>query len=285
MSIKSLIQIILLSLIIVIIGSVYFRYFDTKKTFDNEVNQTEINNTKQLQELEKKILDLELQNEKLSQKIKNNESIKSEIFSTKNDEKKEEISENKEVEIVKNKEVEASKNKVVKENIKNNIKIKKEVVKNKNKKKSHTEKKIKNLVKDVEYTSVDQKGNKFYLLATSGKSNVENNDILDLTNVRGKITSDIRDTIYIVSDFAEYNSVSLNSKFYENVVINFQDKEINCINFDINMENNKAVAYNDVIITDPKSVIKAGIVEFDLKTKDIDILPESALTDINVKTN
>ena len=38
----------LLSLIIVIIGSVYFRYFDTKKTFDNEVNQTEINNTKQL---------------------------------------------------------------------------------------------------------------------------------------------------------------------------------------------------------------------------------------------
>ncbi len=277
MSIKSLIQIILLSLIIIIIGSVYFRYFDTKKTFDNEVNQTEINNTKQLQELEKKILDLELQNEKLSQKIKNNESIKSEIFSTKNDEKKEEISENKEVE--------ASKNKVVKENIKNNIKIKKEVVKNKNKKKSHTEKKIKNLVKDVEYTSVDQKGNKFYLLATSGKSNVENNDILDLTDVRGKITSDIRDTIYIVSDFAEYNSVSLNSKFYENVVINFQDKEINCINFDINMENNKAVAYNDVIITDPKSVIKAGIVEFDLKTKDIDILPESALTDINVKTN
>ena len=122
-------------------------------------------------------------------------------------------------------------------------------------------------------------------MATSGKSNVENNDILDLTNVRGKITSDIRDTIYIVSDFAEYNSVSLNSKFYENVVINFQDKEINCINFDINMENNKAVAYNDVIITDPKSVIKAGIVEFDLKTKDIDILPESALTNINVKTN
>ena len=106
-----------------------------------------------------------------------------------------------------------------------------------------------------------------------------------MTNVRGKITSDIRDTIYIVSDFAEYNSVSLNSKFYENVVINFQDKEINCINFDINMENNKAVAYNDVIITDPKSVIKAGIVEFDLKTKDIDILPESALTNINVKTN
>ena len=43
------------------------------------------------------------------------------------------------------------------------------------------------------------------------------------------------------------------------------------------METNKAVAYNDVLITDPKSKMKAGIVEFDLKTKDININPESAI--------
>ena len=100
--------------------------------------------------------------------------------------------------------------------------------------------------------------------------------------MRGKITSEIRDTIYIVSDFAQYNSVNLNSKFYKNVIINYQDKEITCMNFDINMENNKAVAYNDVIITDPKSTMKAGIVEFDLKTKDININPESINTKIEV---
>ena len=29
----------------------------------------------------------------------------------------------------------------------------------------------------------------------------------------GEITSDKRDTIYIVSDYAQYNSVNLNSKF------------------------------------------------------------------------
>ena len=51
------------------------------------------------------------------------------------------------------------------------------------------------------------------------------------------------------------------------------------------METNKAIAYNEVIITDPKSVIKAGIVEFDLKTKNIDIKPESALAEIKVETN
>ena len=43
------------------------------------------------------------------------------------------------------------------------------------------------------------------------------------------------------------------------------------------METNKAIAYNNVIITDPKSKMKAGIVEFDLKTKDININPETAI--------
>ena len=145
--------------------------------------------------------------------------------------------------------------------------------------------KIKNLVKNVEYTSVDQKGNKFYLIATSGRSNVDNNDVLDLDNVNGEITSETRDTIYIESDYAKYNTVTLNSQFYQNVIINYQDKEIRCINFDINMETNKAIAYNDVIITDPKSIMKAGIIEFDLKTKDININPESSTSEINVITN
>ena len=51
------------------------------------------------------------------------------------------------------------------------------------------------------------------------------------------------------------------------------------------METNKAIAYNNVIITDPKSTMKAGIVEFDLKTKNIDINPESTTKDIEVISN
>ena len=51
------------------------------------------------------------------------------------------------------------------------------------------------------------------------------------------------------------------------------------------METNKAIAYNDVIVTDPKSIMKAGIVEFDLKTKNININPDVATAEINVITN
>ena len=94
-----------------------------------------------------------------------------------------------------------------------------------------------------------------------------------------------RFAIFIRSDFAQYNTTNLNSKFYENVIIDYQDKKISCINFDINMNTNKAIAYNDVIITDPKSKMKAGIVEFDLKTKDININPENINTEIKVISN
>ena len=276
MSIKSLIQSLILLLIAIIIAGVYFKYFDTKKNLVDELTLSNETNQEKLEELEKKISDLELKNKQLNQKIKNDKVVSNKTLVK---EDKKEIDEIKENTISKENNLNAKKND-------DKIKIEEDIIESKTKeikeKEKPKKKEIKNLVKDVEYTSVDQKGNKFYLLATSGKSNVKNSDILDLQNVRGKITSDTRDTIYIVSDFAQYHSINLNSKFYENVVINYQDKQINCVNFDINMETNKAIAYNEVIITDPKSTIKAGMVEFDLKTKNIDIKPESAIQNIEV---
>ncbi len=276
MSIKSLIQSLILLLIAIIIAGVYFKYFDTKKNLVDELTLSNETNQEKLEELEKKISDLELKNKQLNQKIKK-DKIESNKLLVKED--KEEIDIVVENTISKENSLNTKKND-------NKIKIEEDIIESKTKeikeKEKPKKKEIKNLVKDVEYTSVDQKGNKFYLLATSGKSNVKNSDILDLQNVRGKITSDTRDTIYIVSDFAQYHSINLNSKFYENVVINYQDKQINCVNFDINMDTNKAIAYNDVIITDPKSTMKAGMVEFDLKTKNIDIKPESAIQNIEV---
>ena len=262
MSIKTLIQILILFLIILIIGGVYYNYFN-KKNIVEEIDLSKLN-TSQIEKLERKINDLELKNLELSKKVENIPDKSGETILANLDNEIEE--KNK----LKSKKVESE-----------DFDIKEET-----KKKITSQKKIiKNLVKDVEYTSVDERGNKFYLLANSGKSNINNNDILDLDNVRGRITSDTRETIYIVSDYAEYNSVNLNSKFYDNVIINYQDKEITCVNFDINMETSKAIAYNSVVITDPKSIMKAGIVEFDLKTKNININPESSKEEISVITN
>jgi len=267
MSIKALIQFFILLLIVTIISAVYFKYFENKKNFVEDVSLLEKNRDEKLEKLEKKIEDLEKRNTELNNKIEDN---KNKSFKKKSPEIKEKVKSSKNTK---------SENQVEKININ-----KKEVDKDINKDVLN-KKEIKNLVKNVEYTSIDPKGNKFYLVAKSGKSNANNNDLLDLDEVRGEIKSDKRDTIYIVSDFAQYNTVNLNSKFYQNVKINFQDKEITCENFDINMETNKAIAYSNVIIEDQKSVMKAGLIEFDLMTKNININPESTSTEIEVISN
>tara|TARA_S200000501_G_C20863602_1_gene760955 strand:- start:2081 stop:2884 length:804 start_codon:yes stop_codon:yes gene_type:complete len=267
MSIKSILQILILLLLISIVGAVYFEYFRVEKKIVEEINSNEESAARKIEDLENKITNLETKNKELNSLI-----VSSKI----------EQPDTKSQIIIKNKKDELESNK-------------KNIVESKNTNKNQDEKVIKkdftskkeitNLVKDVEYLSVDQKGNKFILLANSGKSNINNNNVLDLDNVRGKIISDSRDTIYIVSDFGQYNSLNLNSRFYENVVINYQDKEITCENFDINMETNMAIAYSNVIITDPKSVMKAGIVEFDLKTKNININPETSSSEVEVISN
>ena len=261
-----------------IVGSVYFKYFESKKNVVEEINLNESNINNQILELEKKVSQLELKNSNLNKKLES--QLEKEIIDKesnvldvkiKKQEAKDELEKDKnnEFEKINTKKIVMAENNELNENKTDNI-IKKQ---------------IKNFVKDVEYTSVDQRGNRFQLLANSGKTNNNNKDILDLENVRGEINSDKRDTIFITSDFAQYNTANLNSKFYENVIIDYQDKKISCINFDINMKTNKAIAYNDVIITDPKSKMKAGIVEFDLKTKDININPENINTEIEVISN
>ncbi len=276
MSVKSFIQILILLLIPIIVGLVYFKYFDERKSVVEEIKLSEDIENKKLLDLEKKILELELKNNNLSQKLqtKLNEKINVD-----------------EINVLESGKKTLSKNENVKKNKKSELDKKKEDTKLiekselKKNKLEDIDKEIKNFVKDVEYSSVDERGNRFLLLANSGKTNNTNKNILDLENVRGEIKSDKRDTIFITSDYAEYNISNLNSKFYENVIIDYQDKKISCINFDINMSTNKAIAYNDVIITGPKSTMKAGIVEFDLKTKDININPDSINTKIEVISN
>ena len=238
MSPKSAIQLIILIIIFIIIGGVYFKYFSKEKiTVDQTPQKTEkeINTNSQ----DKKSKD---ENEVLNSTDKdksNKKKIKTDKIDFENSTEK----------------------KSEKKNTKPNEKQKKD-------------NEIPNIVKDVEYLTTDKNGNKYKILATSGRTNQTNKNILDLDNVKGEITSKERSTIYIVSDFAEYNSSSLGSRFYNNVVINYEDKQITCENFDINMDTNIAIAYNDVVVTDPKSTMKAGKIALNLETKEIDINPD-----------
>ena len=130
---------------------------------------------------------------------------------------------------------------------------------------------IKNLTKEIEYVTNNNNGDTFKILAKYGKTNIENTNILDLEIVNGTIISSERSDIYISSDYAKYNYSNQNSNFYSNVKINYDNKEITCDNLDLKISNNIAIAYNNVLIKDDKSIMKAQVVTMDIITKDINI--------------
>ena len=233
MSIKSLLQLILFMLIILILGSIYFIYFYSK--YPN--NDTSFQN---------KIYEIE---NKSDAKINlDQEILEDKKFTINSDQQKQNTT-------ISNKSNE----------IKKNTKLKKEINLVKEKKIDN----VSNLTKDIEHITTNKNGDIYKILAKYGRTNLKNNDILDLEKVDGIISSSDKSKLYITSDYARYNYINYDSEFYSNVIIKYDGNVITCNNLKINLKKNIAVAYNNVIVERDNSVMKAQKISMDLKTKDI----------------
>lgn len=235
MSVKSLLQLILFFLIILVIGGIYFLYFYSGPQ-KNAVNL-----------------------------IKDIEKVKKEEFNKQNFGDQEIL---EDVNLSKNKVLE-------KDLDLRNTKVKfddaKKDIKQENKLKKKSDESLKNLTKEIEYVTSNNNGDVFKIFAKYGKSSLKKSDILNLEIVNGIISSDEKSNIYISSDFAEYNYENQDSKFYKNVEIKYDNKKISCDNLDLKISQNLAIAYNNVIIENNNSLMKAQIIEMDISTKDISI--------------
>ena len=242
MTVKSLLQIILFLLIIIIVGGIYFLYFYSGTQSYGTIKVD--NNSKISQE------NMTLNQNNID---KDNQLIK--------------IEENKSLKF--NEESISDKPKENKDNLKKNKEI-------------NNSQYVQNLTKEIEYITSTKNGDIIKIFAKSGKTNLKNNNILDLEDVNGTISSDGKSNVYISSKFAEYNYSDQNSKFYDDVEIKYIDRIIICDNFDLKINDNIAVAYNNVMIRDNKSLMKAEKVTMNILTKDINIESKEKI-EINTK--
>lgn len=240
MSAKTLVQILLFIVIILIISTIYIIYFKTDK-LNNQI--------------------ITLNSESESQFLDDGLIIKEELN---NKTQREETTNNRAEDLEQN--------------------YKKKIVKNDNLDEKKKNKTIENVIEKIQYTTSDDNGNKYEFFAKSGKTNIENNNILDLTDVDGLITTIDNQKIFITSNFAKYNSQNQNSKFFEKVEVLYQDRIIKCNNLDIDMKNNIAIAYNNVVVYDDNSLMKAGKVTINTLTKEMIIDPSKA-EKINIYSN
>ena len=141
MALKSLIQVVIITLIISILGFVYLKYFNIDQNIVEEIKISEKAKEEQIAELENKLFELETKNIELSNKIsaQKNEQKENKIKYEKDN------NENK---------IEKDTEKILKaetqESIENDEKLKNDKTKPK-------KIKINNLVKDIEYSSIDEK--------------------------------------------------------------------------------------------------------------------------------
>ncbi len=134
-----------------------------------------------------------------------------------------------------------------------------------------TEKNDSNIIENLNYISIDAKGNKYILSAEYGKESMEDPNIIILEQVAGIIKLTNRPDIEIKSDFAKYNSITFDTSFYDNVSGLFEESKIYSDNLDLYFKNNKAIMYNNIKYFDQNTIVNADEIIFNLLNGDVNV--------------
>ena len=128
-----------------------------------------------------------------------------------------------------------------------------------------------NVMENLEYKSSDKSGNNYIIKAKKGKVDLEKENLLILEDVYGEIKLVGKSTIYIYSNLAQYNKNNFDTRFYQNVLVNFEDKRFNCDNLDLFFKDNFGSMYNNIVFVDENTQINADQVNMNLLNGDINI--------------
>ena len=147
--------------------------------------------------------------------------------------------------------------------------------------------KISNELINIEYNSTDDDGNTYYLNAQKGI--VEENEQIDnkirLEGVIAVINLKNKGIINIYSKNAYYDKINHNTKFYEDVKIDYLDYSIFSENLDILFTEKISNIYNNVTVTNNTSNLKSDKIFIDLISGDIKLQMDNNLEKIKLVTN
>ena len=133
---------------------------------------------------------------------------------------------------------------------------------NKNKETSN-----KNVISELSYKSLDDNGNIYEINSDSGTIQENDKSTLLLKNVKAKILVYDHGTVYIFSDNALYNKISLDTHFYENVNLIYQDHDIKSDDLFLKYSDKKVKISNNVYYESENSKLIADEVTMNLLNK------------------
>ena len=125
----------------------------------------------------------------------------------------------------------------------------------------------KNVISELTYKSLDENGNVYEINSDSGSIQESDKSTLLLKNVEAKILIYGHGTVYIFSDNALYNKVSLDTHFYENVNLIYQDHDIKSDDLFLEYSDKKVKISNNVYYESEDSKLVADEVTMNLLNK------------------
>jgi len=141
-----------------------------------------------------------------------------------------------------------------------------------------------NIIKDIYYTSRDLKGNEYTLVAKKGEIDLNNSDIIFLTDVKAyiKLVKN-SELIMITSNYGKYNTINFDTIFSKNVKIDYVDNIITGDYLDFSMKNNLLIISQNVVYKNLGTIMKADVIELDTVTKDTKIFMRDEKNKVNIK--
>ncbi len=119
---------------------------------------------------------------------------------------------------------------------------------------------------NIVYESIDKEGRKYIITAETGNFKEEKPDLIYMTIVKAKIFLLDGSVIYIDSLNAEYNTLSYDTRFYNEIKLNFLEHNIFCNNLNIFFKDNLIEAFNNLNYKNLDIIMFADKIEIDLLT-------------------
>ena len=142
----------------------------------------------------------------------------------------------------------------------------------------------KNIIENVQYSFNNNKGDLYQVLADFGEINLDNPNLMFLTNVSASLILTNKTNIILTSNFANFNTKTFETTFINNVKVEREEETITGDelylvleqekkgSIDVtNSEENLIRISNNILYKKPGYSLKADILEMDLITKNIKI--------------
>ena len=140
-----------------------------------------------------------------------------------------------------------------------------------------------NIIKDINYTSRDLKGNEYILIAKEGEIDLDNSDIIFLTDVTAYIKLVKNSELIVITyNYGKYNTINYDTIFSKNVKIDYVDNIITGDYLDFSMMKNLLIVSRNVVYKNLENTMKADVIELDTTSKDTKIFMYNSNEQVNV---